>query len=253
MKAMVFAAGLGTRLRPLTDHKPKALIPVGGVPMLERVLLRLRAAGFRQVVVNIHHLGQQITDFLREKENFGMDICVSDERAQLLDTGGGIWHAREHLLGDDAPFLVHNADILTDIDLKALYDRHLESEADVTLYTADRKTSRYLLANAENRLCGWLNTQTNETIPADIVPTDARLTRRAFGGIHVLSPSVFRYMEQGKWQGAFPIIPFYLSICRTADIRCLDCPTHAWFDIGKPDALARAEAYIEEIGGEETS
>ena len=132
MKALVFAAGLGTRLRPLTDHQPKALVPVGGVPMLERVIGRLKAAGFDEITVNVHHFGQQIIDFLQAKQNFGLTIHVSDERNQLLDTGGGILKARPYLDGNE-PFLVHNADIMTDIDLGAIYRKHVESQAHATL------------------------------------------------------------------------------------------------------------------------
>lgn len=144
MKAMIFAAGLGTRLRPLTDHMPKALVPVAGKPMLERVILRLKEAGFNEITVNIHHFGEQIIDFLRTHDNFGTEIHISDERGMLLDTGGGIKKARPFLDGQE-PFLVHNADILTDIDLAGLYRHHLESDAESTLLVSERKTSRYLL------------------------------------------------------------------------------------------------------------
>ena len=131
MKAMIFAAGLGTRLRPLTDHMPKALVPVAGVPMLQRVILRLKEAGFHDIVINIHHFGEQILDFLKANDNFGVRILISDERGELLDTGGGILKARP-LLDDGEPFLIHNADILTHIDLAAIYRHHVESGAEAT-------------------------------------------------------------------------------------------------------------------------
>ena len=165
MKAMIFAAGLGTRLRPLTDHMPKALVPVAGKPMLERVILRLKEAGFNEITVNIHHFGEQIIDFLRAHDNFGTEIHISDERGMLLDTGGGIKKARPFLDGQE-PFLVHNADILTDIDLAGLYRHHLESDAESTLLVSERKTSRYLLFDDDYHLHGWINKSTGEVKPA---------------------------------------------------------------------------------------
>ena len=243
MKAMIFAAGLGTRLRPLTDHTPKALVPVAGVPMLQRVILRLKEAGFRDLVINIHHFGDQILDFLKANQDFGVRIRVSDERGQLLDTGGGIRKARP-LLDDGGPFLVHNVDILSDIDLAAFYRLHLEHPCDATLLTNHRRTSRYLLADAEGRLRGWVNKSTGETLPAGTLYAEGAYAELAFGCIHVLSPSVFRHMDDGRWQGKFSIIPFYVDICRRADIRCHTIDTPGWFDIGKPETLARAEAYL---------
>ena len=243
MKAMIFAAGLGTRLKPLTDHTPKALVPVGGVPMLQRVILRLKEAGFRDLVINIHHFGDQILDFLKANQDFGVRIRVSDERGQLLDTGGGIRKARP-LLDDGGPFLVHNVDILSDIDLAAFYRLHLEHPCDATLLTNHRRTSRYLLADAGGRLRGWVNKSTGETLPAGTLYAEGAYAELAFGCIHVLSPSVFRHMDDGRWQGKFSIIPFYVDICRRADIRCHTIDTPGWFDIGKPETLARAEAYL---------
>ena len=171
---MIFAAGLGTRLRPLTDNMPKALVSVAGKTMLERVILKLKDAGFHDITINIHHFGSQIIDFLRANQNFGVDIHISDERGELLDTGGGIKKARP-LLESNEPFLIHNADILTDLDLNAFYHHHLESDADATLLTNHRKTSRYLLMNQDNRLCGWTNISTvykcvhKKVIPASLL------------------------------------------------------------------------------------
>ena len=132
MKAMVFAAGLGTRLRPLTDNKPKALVEVVGIPMLQHVIQNLAYYGFHDIVINVHHFSKQIIDFLKRNDNFGQNIAISDESDCLLDTGGGILNAR-HLLDDGEPFLVHNSDILTNLDLKQLYDYHLSNQADATL------------------------------------------------------------------------------------------------------------------------
>lgn len=161
---MIFAAGLGTRLRPLTDHTPKALVSVAGKPMLERVILRLKEAGFNDITVNIHHFGEQIIKFLRANNDFGITIHLSDERDMLLDTGGGIKKARP-FLDDNEPFLVHNADILSDINLAELYRHHRESNAEATLLVSQRQTSRYLLLDDANRLHGWINKSTGETKP----------------------------------------------------------------------------------------
>ena len=243
MRAMIFAAGLGTRLRPLTDHMPKALVPVAGVPMLQRVILRLKESGFNDLVINIHHFGEQILDFLKANQDFGVRIRISDERGELLDTGGGIRKARPLLDGDE-PFLVHNVDILSDIDLAAFYRLHLEHPCDATLLTNHRQTSRYLLVDAEGRLRGWVNKSTGEVLPAGATYVEGNYTELAFGCIHVLSPSIFRYMEDERWHGKFSIIPFYIDICHRADVRCHAIDSEGWFDIGKPETLAKAEAYL---------
>lgn len=241
---MIFAAGLGTRLRPLTDHMPKALVPVAGVPMLERVILRLKEQGFDEIIVNIHHFGEQIIDFLQAKHNFGIRIEVSDERDRLLDTGGGIRKARWFLDGGE-PFLVHNADILTDIDLKAVYQRHQTGNAAATLVVSRRHTSRYLVFDGQRQLCGWINKQTGETRPAGFTyppeSPESRYEELAFGGIHVISPSLFPLMEGAAWEGKFSIIPFYLEVCRQARIKGYPIEGAQWFDIGKPETLRLAE------------
>ena len=156
---MIFAAGLGTRLRPLTDNKPKALVEVAGKPMLERVILRLKRSGVDEIVVNVHHFGQQIIDFLYANDNFGVTIHVSDEREELLDTGGGILKARKWLDGGE-PVIVHNADILTDFDLDEMMCQHVASEAVATLLVAERDTARYFVFNDAMRLQGWTNIKT---------------------------------------------------------------------------------------------
>ena len=240
MKAMIFAAGLGSRLRPLTDNTPKALIPVGGKPMLEHVILKLKAAGFDQIVINIHHLGQQIVDFLKANNNFGIEIHISDESDYLLDTGGGIKKATSFLQGDE-PFLVHNVDILSNVDLKKLYDTHVKNDPLVTLLVSQRQTSRYLLFNKENKLCGWRNHATGEikSYYPDFDPN--QYNEFAFSGIHVLSPKILEEMEE--WTGKFPIINFYLSICAKNDIRAYESENLQLLDIGKPETLAAAETW----------
>ena len=246
MKAMIFAAGVGSRLRPLTDYTPKALIPVGGKPMLEHVILKLKAAGFDRLVVNIHHLGGQIADFLRANDNFGLQIHLSDESDYLLDTGGGIKKATPWLRGDE-PFLVHNVDILSDVDLRALYEAHRRSDPLATLLVSRRDTSRYLLFNKEDKLCGWRNRQTGEVKSYYPYFDPDQYQELAFSGIHVMSPRILDLMEE--WTGKFSIIQFYLSVCARTDIRAYKAERLRLIDVGKPEALARAERWLREGEG----
>lgn len=241
MKAMIFAAGLGSRLKPLTDTMPKALIPLNGKPMLEHVILKLKAAGFQHIIINVHHLGEQIIDFLTANDNFGLDIQISDERDYLLDTGGAIKKAMRFLQGKE-PFLVHNVDIISDIDLKALYAYHLAHESLATLVVSKRETSRYLLFDKDAKLCGWRNRETGEvkSYYPDFDPL--QYTEYAFAGIHVLSPQIFEWMDE--WTGKFPIINFYLSICAKTTIQAYPAEDLTLFDVGKPDFLAKAEAWM---------
>ncbi|MDR0430839.1 MAG: nucleotidyltransferase family protein [Tannerellaceae bacterium] len=242
MKAMILAAGLGTRLKPLTETMPKALIPVNGKPMLEHLILKLKVAGFREVVVNIHHLGEQIIDFLDANDNFGMKIKISDERDYLLDTGGGIKHAAKYLEGDE-PFLVHNVDIVSDIDLKSLYEQHARNDALATLFVGKRETTRYLLFDKDNKLCAWRNRDTGE-IKSFFPNFDLRKHNEyAFGGIHVISPKIFEWMEE--WTGKFSIINFYLSVCPKVNIYAYQAKNVSLIDIGKSEALAKAEKWMQ--------
>lgn len=242
MKAMIFAAGLGTRLKPLTDHMPKALVPVAGRPMLEHVILKLKAAGFNELVINIHHFGEQILDFLRANQNFGLTIHISDERDCLLDTGGGIRKAEPFFRGNE-PFLVHNVDILSDTDLKALYEYHRQSGNDATLLASRRKTIRYLLFDDEKRLCGWINKDTLQTKPEGFAYNPGHHHEYAFSGIHVISPSLFHYMDE-RWTGKFSIMDFYLQTCHEARIGGRLTDTLRLIDIGKPETLTQAEEFL---------
>lgn len=242
MKALIFAAGKGTRLRPLTDTMPKALVPVGGKPMLEHVILKLKAAGFDRIAINIHHLGEQILDFLRANQNFGVEIYISDERDYLLDTGGGIKKAEPFLRGNE-PFLVHNVDILSNIDLLKLYQLHLDNpKALATLLVSKRKTSRYLLFNKENQLCGWRNRETGEVKSYYPYFDPAQYNEFAFSGIHVISPEIFKWMDE--WTGKFPIINFYLSICARTKIMAFPAEHLEIIDVGKPETLRIADEWL---------
>lgn len=244
MKALIFAAGLGTRLKPLTDTMPKALVKVGGKPMLEHVILHLKAQGFCDIIINIHYLGEQIIDFLKANHNFGINICISDERSEVLETGGGILKAAD-FLEDGEPFLVHNSDILTNIDLRGLYQQHMENNADATLLVGQRDTSRYLIFNHEDTLCGWINKKTGEQKPEGFCYDPAQHEAWAFGGIHVISPTLLHYMRTDGWSGKFSIIPFYLSVCQKTRIMGSPIdPDRYWFDIGKIETLEEADHFL---------
>jgi len=240
MRAMIFAAGLGTRLKPLTDSLPKALIPIAGKPLLEHVILKLKAAGFDEIIVNIHHFPDQIIDFLKVNNNFGIRIEVSDERDQLLDTGGGIRKAKQFF--DNAePFLVHNVDILSNVDLAELYNQHLRTNSLATLVVSQRDTFRYLLFDNNLRLNGWINEKTGETKPADLERIEF-YTKLAFSGIQVLSPRVFELMD--KFQPKCSIMDFYLSNVTNQDIRGFVPEEFRMMDVGKLDVLDEAEKFV---------
>ena len=240
MKAMIFAAGLGTRLKPFTDHMPKALVPVAGKPMLEHVINKLKSAGVDEIVINVHHFAQQIIDFLKEKDNFGIKIWISDETEELLETGGGIKKAAPFF---NEPFLVHNADILSNVDLKDMYDYHLTNGNDATLLVSSRKTVRYLLLNDTNRLCGWVNKETLQTKPEGFIYQPEVQKEYAFGGIHIISPTLFKFMGD-QWTGKFSIMDFYLQTCKEAQLGGYIKEDLQLIDIGKPEMLAKAEEFI---------
>ncbi|WP_446775577.1 nucleotidyltransferase family protein, partial [Macellibacteroides fermentans] len=239
-----FAAGTGSRLKPYTDHIPKALIPIDGMPMLEHIILKLKAAGFTEIIINVHHLGEQIIEFLADKDDFGITIHISDERDYLLDTGGGIKHAAQFLQGDE-PFLVHNVDIISNVDLKALYQHHLDTNPLATLLVSKRDTSRYLLFNKENKLSGWRNKETGE-VKSYYPDFDPSIHNEfAFNGIHVISPEIFEWMDE--WTGKFSIINFYLAVCAKTPIQAFEQADLRILDIGKPDALELAQDFIKDI------
>lgn len=245
MKAMIFAAGLGTRLRPLTSDRPKALVEIGGKTMLERVINRLAEAGFDDITINVHHFAHKIIEFLEARGNFGLNIHISDERDMLLDTGGGILKARRFLDGDQ-PFLVHNADILTDIDLRAMYRSHVESGALATVLVKDRITSRYFVLDGDYRLQGWINKSTGETRPPHLTCRHG-MREMAFGGIHVISTSIFDELERySQGQPKFSTTPFYVDLCHRHIIKGYVQETpYKWLDIGKPESLKEAEEMVQ--------
>ncbi len=255
MKAMIFAAGIGSRLKPFTLAHPKALVKVGGIPILQRVIMNIAHAGIKDIVVNVHHFAPQIVDFLKEHDNFGLNISISDESGCLLDTGGGFL-AAEPLLrqGDRAEqILLHNADILTDLPLDRMIDRHNATGADVTLLCSRRNSSRTLyFNNADGKLAGWENISRGEYRPDGFRP-DMNVDPSPFDGVHIVSSRIFPYLRQyslhaGDNPGGkdvFSIIPFYLANLNNLDIRRYMLPDDChWFDVGSADKLAVAEEFI---------
>ncbi len=237
MKAMIFAAGLGTRLRPLTDNKPKALVAVGGIPLLEIAIRRLKQFGCSEILINIHHFGDQIAAFLESRSYFGIRIEISDEREQLLDTGGGLKKASWFF--SDEPFVLLNADVMSDLDLGALYQAHLSSGAMATLAVRNRPSSRVFLFGPDGQLCGWANTQTG--VEKRVRPT-AALQPLAFSGIQVIDPGLFRYFPEE--QLVFSIIDTYLLAAAKEKILAFPHDAGVWLDVGKPEQLPKAEALL---------
>ena len=241
MNAFIFAAGLGTRLKPLTDTMPKALVPVAGKPLLAHVVEKLKAAGCKKIVINIHHFGDMIIDYVKSQGGFGIDIVFSDERQMLLETGGAIKHAVE-LLGNE-PFLIHNVDILSNVDIKALWNEHINSGSAATLLVSKRNSSRALLFNEDGNLTAWINKNTGEVkTPYENVDI-ACLEEFAFSGIHVFSPQLFKYF--GEYPEKFSIIDFYLNTCKAEKIKAYTQEGLQLLDVGKLDSLEKAEAFVQ--------
>lgn len=240
MKAMIFAAGLGTRMQHLTATRPKALVEIGGMPLLEIAIRRLKYFGCREIIVNIHYLGSQIREFLEEKNNFGVDIAISDETDQILDTGGGLKKAAWFF--DQAPFLAVNVDIITSLDLAALYDAHLRERPIASLAVRHRESTRLLLFDETRQLCGWRNTQKKEQI---VVRAAANTHPLAFSGVHVISPDLFSFFPTDE--KVFSIIDVYLAAAVHSPIHAYLHDNDIWLDVGKPAQVPLAEAAIANI------
>jgi NDP-sugar pyrophosphorylase family protein len=243
MKAMVLAAGLGTRLRPLTNDRPKALVEVAGRTLLEITLARLRNFGVDEVIINVHHFADLVLQYLKTNNNFGMKIAVSREDV-LLDTGGGLKKAGYFFLdgsGDpDAPFILHNVDVISTIDLKRMAQTHIDSKALATLAVQNRKTSRYLLFDEKSRLCGR---RSGSEGPTELVRTSLRPLALGFGGIHVISPRLIRMMIE---EGAFSIINTYLRLAAQGEkILSFRADEYYWRDLGRPEDLKQAAQDLE--------
>lgn len=242
MKALIFAAGLGTRLKPLTDSVPKALVSIAGKPLLEHVIIKLMAAGCTKIMINVHHFPDQIIDFLHSKNNFGIEISISDERECLLDTGGAVRKAAS-FFDDGQAFLVHNVDILSNVDILDLYQYHLQNNALGTLVVSQRHTFRYLLFDKEQMLKGWVNEKTYATKPEGFVLNNS-YNKYAFSGIQVLSPKVFDLME--NFGDVFSIMDFYLSMVDSQTIKAYVPKNYRMIDVGKLDVIDQAEAFVRE-------
>ena len=261
-QAMILAAGLGTRLKPLTDTRPKALVEVGGVPLITRTIERLKGYGYDHFVVNVHHFAQQIVDYVGAQD-YGHCVRFSDETEQLLETGGGLKKAAP-LFSDEEPILIHNVDILDNVDYNWLARQH-EADEDAVLLVSRRKTKRYLLFDNGMRLMGWINRETGEvkspfpwlcsmdlTVDDDLqvqaqgnaqsTILNSPLNAFAFSGIHSFSPRLFRLMD--RFPERFSIIDFYLSVCHRSRIVGLVKDDLRMIDVGKLDSLQEAENFV---------
>lgn len=238
MQAMIFAAGLGSRLRPLTNDRPKALVEVGGHPLLYWVIQRLKQEGYTDLVINIHHFGDLILNYLSDNQNFGCRIAISDERDQVLETGGGLKKAAP-LFQQEEPILIHNVDILSDIDLGTMRRKHLQSGALATLAVKERTTSRYLLFDDSLTLSGWKNIKTGEVRMSR--EGSSPLQSLAFSGIHLVDP---RLLDLFILEGKFSIIDTYLRLAKTEIIQGFRHDDSKWLDVGKPENLSLAESFV---------
>ena len=242
MKAMIFAAGLGTRLKPITDTMPKALVSVCGKPLLYHTICKLRDAGYDDIVVNVHHFPEQIRQYIHEND-FGVRISISDESGQLLETGGGILKAKQLLLSDE-PFLVHNVDIVSNLDLAKLA---VQPGDLATLVVSQRDTRRYLLFDDALRLVGWTDTATGEVRSPYPDLNPASCQKFAFSGIHKIAPAVFYAMSTLGFTGRFPIMDFYLKACSSYPIRAYFAEDLRMVDVGKLETLPDAERICAEL------
>ena len=243
MKAMIFCAGLGTRLKPLTDTMPKALVPLAGKPLLQWQVEKLRDAGITDIIVNVHHFPDMIIDTVRQNDGWGCNITISDERDQLLDTGGGLRKAQEWLIANSqepTAILACNVDILSNIDLRALVSSYTSSSSPTSLLVvSQRETQRYLCFDEHDRLCGWTNSKTGE-----LKGKDGR--HLAFSGMQILSPEVLSLLPQIP-QDKFSLIDFYLSAMNQVSLKAFIPTDYRMMDVGKIDQIEEAEAFAQSL------
>lgn len=238
MKTLILAAGLGTRLKPLTEDKPKALVEINGKTLLQLTIERLKAQGIRDIIINVHHFAQEIIDYIKENKRFGINIAISDEKNLLLDTGGGIKNA-SWFFDNDEPFLVHNVDIISNIDLNYFYKAHNYSKVLISLAVRKRESSRYLLFDKNEILCGWKNGKTGEQIITR--DNDGDLIPLAYSGIQIMSPAIFSYMPD---ENVFSVIDLYLNLAPNYLIKSYRHDNTTWFDVGKKENLDNAERFF---------
>ena len=234
MKAMILAAGLGTRLKPFTDAHPKALATINGKSLLQRNIEYLASFGITDVVVNVHHFPDQITDTIKNNNGFGSNVIISDEKDEVLETGGGLVNAR-NFLDDSGAFVLMNVDVLTDLDMGKMAEQHVASKSLATLAVSNRKTNRYFLFDELEILCGWKNNKTGEQ---KIRRESEKYIPKAFSGIHIISPSIFPLIKR---KGKFSMVDVYLDLCKTQTITGFDHSMSKFIDVGKPESIAIAE------------
>ena len=253
MVGMIFAAGLGTRLKPLTDTMPKALVPLAGKPLLQWQVEKLRDAGITDIIVNVHHFPDMIIDTIRKNEGWGCNILISDERDCLLDTGGGLRKIKnEKLKINNEPILACNVDILSNIDLRALMDNY---KLQITNYksplgvlvVSERATQRYLCFDETDTLCGWTNIKTGEVRPSSIhhsiIPS---LRKFAFSGMQILSPEVLNRLNEMP-EDKFSLIDFYLHVMNTVTLKAFVPADYRMMDVGKIDQIEEAERFANNL------
>ncbi len=239
MKAMILAAGLGTRLKPWTDHHPKALAMVNGKSLLQRNVLYLQSFGIRELLVNVHHFADQIVEAIESNRGWGSKITISDETDAVLETGGGLKKAAWYF-EQASDFVLMNADILTKLDLAAMLEAHRQTQPLATLAVTGRESSRYFLFQ-ENRLCGWRNVNTGEEKPAGISATHPSAIPKAFSGIHIINQRLLSLMNRA---GKFSMVDVYLDLCAAENIQAYDHTGTLLLDVGKPESLLKAEQYF---------
>ena len=245
MQALLLCAGLGSRMKHLTEDRPKALVEVNGKPLLAWNLEKLKASGFTKVIVNVHHFADQIISYLQDQDNFGLDIHISDERDQLLDTGGAIKHAMALIDQEDA-LLIHNVDIISDIDLRALMMAHLEGDQLATLAVRTRQTTRYLMFEEDTLyLTGWTNIVSQEVKLSRI--TTMMVANYGFSGIHIIDSDISRYYPGIN---NFSMIDVYLDAAKINNILAYPHEDDIWLDVGKPENVELAERAVRKINGE---
>jgi len=241
MNAMLFAAGLGTRLRPYTLNTPKAMVKVNGIPLIRHAINLLSLHGVDKIVINIHYMADQIIDYIEQiRSEIDAELVFSDEQDLVLETGGGLKKAAP-LLGDQ-PFIVYNVDVLSNIDLSKMYKFHIENNHLATLAVRQRTSSRYLLFDDNQQLCAWKNTKTGEEKVARV--TDSELQNWAFSGIHIISPQIFDLMPPPD---KYSIIPIYLEAAKTHKVMAYPHDQDFWMDVGRPEHLERAHELIKSL------
>lgn len=237
MKAMILAAGLGTRLKPWTDHHPKALAVVNGKSLLQRNIEYLQQFGITEVLVNVHHFADQIIEAVQKNNGWGSKITISDETDEVLETGGGLKKAAWYFEGTSS-FVLMNVDILTSLDMHAMLQAHTSNKPLATLAISERTTSRYFLFDGQQQLKGWRNVVTGEEKPVDISKKIADLKQMAFSGIHIIDPSLLTLMERS---GKFSMVDVYLDLCDKHSILGYDHTGAVLVDVGKPESIIKAE------------